>query len=157
MDIFSVLKPHCINLDIQEDDKYSVITSITNEIANIYNFDQNLTNEIINDMISREKLMSTGMQYGIAIPHCSNKNIKEPYVYVALSKKGIDFDSTDNTKAKIIVALIVPKQDMNQNVKIMASIARLLNEEKIREKIISANSEQEVVDIFKSIENKSKI
>ncbi len=151
MDMPLVLNPECVDMDIEGDDKYSIIKNIIEKMSNACEFNHKLTRDIIKDMISRERLMSTGMQCGIALPHCSSEKIETPHIFAGICKKGIDFGSTDGTNAQIIVALVMPKTKISQHVKTMASIARLLNEEKIRNEILQAKTPQEIVEIFNKI------
>ncbi len=145
------LKPECVDIDIDGDDKYSVIKMIIEKLSKACDINHKVSKELLKDMISREQLMSTGMQSGIALPHCSSENVDRPYVFLAKSKKGVDFGSTDGSIAKIIVALVIPKDKISHHVKTMAAIARLLNEEKIRMEILESDSEQKIVDIFNRI------
>jgi PTS system fructose-specific IIA component len=145
-------KEGCIDLNIEGEDKYEVIKTMVSRAADIYSINHKALRDIINDVISREKLMSTGMQYGIAIPHCSTQYIDKMMICIGISKHGVNFDSTDGTLAKIIVLLVVPKSKLNEHVKTMAAIARLLNQKEIREEILKAENEEKIIEVFSKIE-----
>lgn len=152
MSLKDSLNPECIEINIEGEDKYEVIKSMVTRLSQVHNISHKVLRDIINDVISREKLMSTGMQYGIAIPHCSSQYIDNLMAYIAISKHGVNFDSTDGSLAKIIVLLVVPKARLNDHVRTMASIARLLNQKETREAILLADNESKIIEIFSGIE-----
>ena len=63
---------------------------------------------IFSKVLEREKLGSTGIGKGVAIPHCKIKDIKEPIVAAGVNKKGIDFDSNDKKPTYLIISVISP-------------------------------------------------
>jgi len=107
--------------------------------------------DIIRDsLVEREKSMSTGIGNGVAIPHCTTTKLQDMTVLMALSQKGIDFDAIDNNPVRIVVCLLVPKSKLSQHIKTLASIAKMMGDRQIRDKLLTLKSAD---SIMKTIQN----
>ncbi|MCX8123842.1 MAG: PTS sugar transporter subunit IIA [Spirochaetes bacterium] len=107
-------------------------------------------------LFEREKSMSTGIGKGVAIPHCSCPYVDDVVMIMALSKKGINFDSIDNMPVHIAILLIVPKDKISQHIKTLANIAKLMSDDTLREALSSAKDAQDIMKILKEYEQKGK-
>lgn len=107
-------------------------------------------------LFEREKSMSTGIGKGVAIPHCSCPYVDDVVMIMALSKKGINFDSIDNMPVHIVILLIVPKDKISQHIKTLANIAKLMSDDTLREAISNAKDAQDIIKILKEYEQKGK-
>ena len=101
----------------------------------------------------REKLMSTGIGLGIAVPHVRIEGIKEPYIVIGVSKSGIsDYDSIDNQPVHITVMIIVEKGAHKKYISILSSVVSYLKQTETREKILNANTVDELFTLFKEVQ-----
>jgi len=107
-------------------------------------------------LFEREKSMSTGIGKGVAIPHCSCPYVDDVVMIMALSKKGINFDSIDNMPVHIAILLIVPKDKISQHIKTLANIAKLMSDDTLREALSGAKDAQDIIKILKEYEQKGK-
>ncbi|GAB4219625.1 MAG: PTS sugar transporter subunit IIA [Spirochaetota bacterium] len=107
-------------------------------------------------LFEREKSMSTGIGKGVAIPHCSCPYVDDVVMILALSKKGINFDSIDNLPVHIAILLIVPKDKISQHIKTLANIAKLMSDDALREALSNAKDAQDIIKILKEYEQKGK-
>src|SRR5262249_4905356 len=96
-----------------------------------------------------EETMSTGIGFGIAIPHCSSDRIDHLIAAFGESRIGIEFDALDNAPVKFVVLFIVPKNQFQTHLRTLASIAKFLNDRTTREKLGSAKSTNEILSIFR--------
>lgn len=96
----------------------------------------------------REETMSTGIGFGIAIPHASSDRVKEVVAAFGRSSKGIEFESLDNAPVKFIVLFIVPKDQFQTHLRTLAAIAKFLNDRKVRDRLAVASTREEILDIF---------
>jgi mannitol/fructose-specific phosphotransferase system IIA component (Ntr-type) len=96
----------------------------------------------------REETMSTGIGFGIAIPHASSDRVGEVVAAFGRSLSGIEFDSLDNAPVKFIVLFVVPKDQFQTHLRTLAAIAKFLNDRGTREKLASAASAEEIFGIF---------
>jgi len=100
----------------------------------------------------REETMSTGIGFGIAIPHASSNCVSEVVAAFGRSSTGIEFDSLDNSPVRFIVLFVVPKDQFQVHLRTLAAIAKFLNDKAVREQLAKADSSDEILAIF---DNKS--
>ena len=96
----------------------------------------------------REETMSTGIGFGIAIPHASSNCVNEVVAAFGRSSAGIEFDSLDNSPIKFIVLFVVPKDQFQVHLRTLAAIAKFLNDKSVREQLGRAESAEEILAIF---------
>ncbi len=104
---------------------------------------------ILASLKQREETMSTGIGFGIAIPHCSSDRLNEVVAAFGRSPSGIEFDALDNAPVKFVVLFIVPKNQFQTHLRTLASIAKFLNDRTIRENLGTAKSREEILAIFR--------
>ena len=105
---------------------------------------------ILASLKQREETMSTGIGFGIAIPHCSSDRLDEVVAAFGRSAGGIEFDALDNAPVKFVVLFIVPKNQFQTHLRTLASIAKFLNDRSVRESLAEANSADEILSIFRN-------
>jgi nitrogen PTS system EIIA component len=98
----------------------------------------------------REETMSTGIGFGIAIPHASSDRVARVVAAFGRSSKGIEFDSLDNAPVRFIVLFVVPKDQFQTHLRTLAAIAKFLNDRSVRERLGTAGSAEEILAIFES-------
>ena len=100
--------------------------------------------EIFDCLLARERLGSTGIGHGVAIPHGRLKSITHPIgAFIAL-EKGVDFDAMDGEAEDLVFALVVPVESTEEHLQILASLAALFSDERIREGMRQAASVAEL-------------
>lgn len=104
---------------------------------------------ILASLKQREETMSTGIGFGIAIPHCSSDRLDEVVASFGRSTAGIEFDALDNAPVKFVVLFIVPKNQFQTHLRTLASIAKFLNDRATRDRLASAKSREEILAIFR--------
>ena len=97
----------------------------------------------------REETMSTGIGFGIAIPHASSDRLEEVVVAFGRSSSGIEFDALDNAPVKFVVLFVVPKNQFQTHLRTLASIAKFLNDRAVRENLAQAASAEAILAIFR--------
>jgi len=95
-------------------------------------------------LTEREKLGSTSMGHGVALPHTRTSLTQHAIGAFLKLENGIDFDSPDNQKTDLIFALMVPEHYTDEHLKILAYLATLFNNENFCKAIRSANDTQEI-------------
>ena len=106
--------------------------------------------EIFDSLIERERLGSTGLGDGIAIPHCRLASCTEPTGTFLLMDCPIDFDSLDRQKVDLVFALVVPQEATDDHLNILANIATKLSDPSLRERLRSAPTAIELHQILTS-------
>ncbi len=96
--------------------------------------------EVFSQLISREKLGSTGLGLGIAIPHCRLDACEQPIGALLTLQDAIDFEAPDGLPVDLVFTLLVPGEAHQQHLKILADIARLFSQGKFCHKLRAARS-----------------
>ncbi len=99
-------------------------------------------------VMEREKLGSTGIGHGIAIPHGRLPDLDAPVVALARHAGGVDFDAIDGQSVHIVVVLLAPENEDRSHLEILASLARTLQKESARRVIMQADSAEVVSALF---------
>jgi mannitol/fructose-specific phosphotransferase system IIA component (Ntr-type) len=97
---------------------------------------------------AREETMSTGIGFGIAIPHASSDRVDHVVAAFGRSSTGIEFDSLDNAPVRFIVLFVVPKDQFQTHLRTLAAIAKFLNDRSVRDRLGAAGSAEEILGIF---------
>jgi len=84
--------------------------------------------EILDALITREKIGSTGLENGIALPHCRVAGCQRPMSAIVTLEQGIDFDARDNIPVTVLWALIVPEEATGEHLELLAEIAGILSD-----------------------------
>jgi len=138
-----------ILLDMKAKDILSAIEELTDLIAKVSNIDKR---RLVNDLMEREKLGSTGIGKGIAIPHVRTDALEEVVVAFGRSKKGIDFNALDDKPVHLFFLIAAPEDYQNEYLNTLARISRLLKEEQFREQLLKAKSIEEIIVLFREKE-----
>lgn len=99
-------------------------------------------------LVEREEKMSTGMQYGIAIPHAKTELVDRLVTMIAVSKSGVPFETLDGEPASIFIATLSPPTDANSHIRFLAVVTRQLANRRVREKVLEASTKEELVAAF---------
>ena len=103
---------------------------------------------ILASLKQREETMSTGIGFGIAIPHATSDRIEEVVASFGRSSQGIEFDALDNAPVKFVILYLVPKNRFQTHLRSLASIGKFLNDRSIRESLAAAKTADEIHAIF---------
>lgn len=103
---------------------------------------------IWNTLLEREKSMSTGIGVGVAIPHCSSEYVPDVLGIAGMLKNGVDFQAVDEIPVRIVVLLLMPKKKFEKHIKVLAAIAKLFNNENVRENILKAATPAEAFQVI---------
>ena len=104
--------------------------------------------EMVNTLLEREKLGSTGIGDGIAIPHGKLANLEELIVSFGRSKEGVEFDAMDGRPAHIFFLLMAPEDTTGKHLKALAKISKMLKDSTFRKKLLEAKSKDELYVII---------
>ncbi|MEM8562684.1 MAG: PTS sugar transporter subunit IIA [Pseudomonadota bacterium] len=102
--------------------------------------------EIVYHLNAREKLGSTGLGDGIAIPHCRVEGCSEPLGTLITLEQPIDFDSPDDQPVDLVFALLVPQQADQQHLDILAEMARLFSQPGFTQSLRNAKDNTSLFD-----------
>jgi nitrogen PTS system EIIA component len=100
--------------------------------------------EIFNCLINRERLGSTGLGHGVAIPHGRLKNVDRPVAAFLKLEVGIDYDAIDGQPVDLFYALLVPEQSTDEHLQILAMLAEMFSDHELCARLRAAKSKTEI-------------
>lgn len=144
MNLRKVLKPEAIKLNLKATNKAEALA----EIAELFSVAYDISPEqaVLDVLMEREDKMTTGMQNGIAIPHGKTELVDEMRVVIAVARDGIEFEAMDGKVSTIFVSTLSPKRKPGPHMMFLAEVGRLLSQAVIREKILNADSQMDIVE-----------
>ena len=108
--------------------------------------------KLLLDFVNREKKATTGIGYGVAIPHIRSMQAKEFMLAFARSEQGYEFDSLDGQPAHIFFVMAAPPYDDNMYLRAFKSLATMLQHESFREELMTIKSPGEVIRALRAME-----
>jgi len=148
MNLHEILHEDCIKVNFKPSDKISVLKEISKLSKRNPVLDNKSEDEILQGLMDREQLGSTGFGNYIAIPHCALDGISDFVTGIITVPDGVDFESLDGKKTKLFVYIIVPKVRRNEHIRLLSKVSGVLNNlEKVNE-ILSGKSPSVVRESF---------
>ncbi|MDD2752559.1 MAG: HAD-IC family P-type ATPase, partial [Candidatus Omnitrophica bacterium] len=105
--------------------------------------------QVLESLLKREKLSSTGIGGGVAIPHARIAELKEPIIFVGLSRKGINFSAPDSKPVNLVILFLTPLQESELHLKILSRLAQLLNNKIFVGQLMHASNIEELYHTLK--------
>jgi fructose-specific phosphotransferase system IIA component len=146
-ELLSIIDRECTITELRSNTKEEVLIELVDVLA--YHGRLNNRDEVLKDILEREKTMSTGMQHGIALPHAKSEGVKDICVAVGIKKSGIDFDSIDGEPAQLFIMVASPRRSSSPHIQFLAAIGSVLKDDSIRKRVVSAASPDEVVKLLR--------
>ena len=103
--------------------------------------DTSSSEELFDSLSAREKLGSTGVGKGVAIPHCRCEHVKQSVACLITLEQPIDFDAADELPVDILLVLIVPKKCNDEHLQILSNVAQLMDQTEYRNRLRKAQTE----------------
>ncbi|HVO74219.1 MAG TPA: PTS sugar transporter subunit IIA [Ignavibacteriaceae bacterium] len=126
---------------------------VINELADLFKDDPRVYDfeALKNDIFKREKIMSTGIGNGIAIPHCTTNVVKEYIAAFGRSPVPVEFGAIDNQPVSIF--FLIAGNDVKQHMKLLGSLTKFMKNE-IKEQLLGAKNSDEIYHVFKEFEER---
>jgi PTS system nitrogen regulatory IIA component len=109
--------------------------------------------DMVKVLLARERLGSTGIGDGIAIPHGKISGLDDLMIAIGRSNKGVDFNAMDGKPVHLFFLLMAPENSSGQHLKVLARISRLLKDNILRKKLMEAESPDELFNLLVEKDN----
>lgn len=106
-------------------------------------------NDFYISIMKREKIMSTGIGIGLAVPHVKIDSVKDFVMAIGRKKDGIEFDSLDGKPVNLIIMIGANTEQRDDYLKVLARISLLLKNVEFREKMLSLANPDEIIELLK--------
>jgi fructose-specific phosphotransferase system IIA component len=152
MKLTDFLKPEHIISDLKGNTKEEVI----NELIDVFKSDPKVEDleKVREAVLEREKIMSTGVGKGFAIPHGKTGAIKEILAAFGKSNKPIEYQSLDNEPVQLVFLLVGKDNLVSSHIKLLSRISRMMNDDSFRSALVNAQTSEEILNMFKKEEEK---
>ncbi len=148
MNILDVLDKDLVKVPLQSTTKMAVIEELVRTLVEVKGLSQTQYEDILDVILARESLGSTGIGGGIAIPHAKSEVVEESVMVLGVSAEPIDVDSPDGELSKIFFLVVAPNRQVSAHVELLASIARTCSSKAFRRLIENARSSEEVIQLL---------
>jgi len=140
-----------INLSLSSKDKSGTIS----ELSEMLQYSANITDKVkcYEAIVEREKIGSTGIGKGVAIPHAKTEYASKLTIGFGVSKSGVEFDSLDGEKTQIFFVFASPQKESQVYLKILARISRIIRSETFRKALLSAKEPSDIIELIDKEEN----
>ena len=146
----SLLTLNRIAIDVDITSKKRILEAL----SEIFSPDEKQQNSIFEKLLERERLGSTGLGHGIALPHARVEGLTLPMAAFFRLRESVDFDSPDGDKVNMVLALLVPQEATEEHLQLLASIASLFNQDSIRKELNEASSNEELHQLLTESEER---
>ena len=148
MTLASLLSEDQIIPEMAATDRWTAIEEIVTQLVRDGHLDASHRDEAVAALRHREETMSTGIGFGIAIPHASCDAVSEVVACFGRSNEGIDFESLDVKPVHFIVLFLVPKDQFQTHLRTLAAIAKFLNDPAVRAGLAEAPDAKDILAVF---------
>jgi PTS system nitrogen regulatory IIA component len=145
-----LLKEKYIELDLKEKEKTKLIAELVDIVVKSSRIKGG--ESLFKAILEREKLGSTAIGNGVAIPHAKIRGIKRPLLILGKSSEGVNFDSLDGEKTYLFFMLISPQEEVGLHLKILAKISHLVRDKFIVERLKKIKDKHEIFEIISGFE-----
>lgn len=149
MTVSALLSPQKIFIDTEVSSKKKLLEMIANIVADRSNIAQST---IYNNLLSRERLGSTGLGKGFAVPHARIPDLDQTIGCFFRLKEPVNFESPDNQPVDLVFTIVIPEEATDEHLLLLSSLARIFSQPEVCQAIRDATGKEEIEKIIQSAE-----
>lgn len=150
MTLANLLSESRIVPELQSTERWEAIRELVDRLVDSGKVQPADRQDVLASIRQREETMSTGIGFGIAIPHASSSKVDEVVAAFGRSPKGIPFESLDGQPVTFIVLFVVPRDQFQTHLRTLAAIAKFLNDKSVRDELTTADSAAGILRVFQN-------
>ena len=150
MTLLDILSPDSTIVDLKGDTKEEIIAELVASLSASEAISDR--DKVLQAVLEREKIMSTGIGDGIAIPHGKSDSVVKLVAALGTQRRGVDFEALDGEPAYVFFLLVSPANVSGPHIKALARISRLLKNDDVKKKLITASSPEEIISAIRAEE-----
>lgn len=147
MNIVGLLDKSTVIPDLKASSKKEVLNELISSLAS--KVDGEELDAIHRAVFEREKIMSTGVGKGLAIPHGKASGIRDNYAAFALLDSPVEYEAIDGQPVTMVFLLVGPQSSNSFHIKMLSRISRLMNNSEFRMELNDCQSAEEILEVFK--------
>ncbi|NGO38904.1 PTS sugar transporter subunit IIA [Limisphaera ngatamarikiensis] len=149
MDLADILTKDQIVTDLKATNRWEAIDELVDVLVATGKIRPEHRDAVVAVVRKRENSMSTGIGFGIGIPHASTDVIQEVVGALGRSRRGVDFEALDNQPVKLVMLFLVPQGQFQKHLHTLANIAKLLHKAEFRKALEEAPDAETMMDIIR--------
>jgi fructose-specific phosphotransferase system IIA component len=151
MRLSELLNASAVTMRLKAGSKREALVELTELLEAAHGFHSQ--GEILDRVMRREAMMTTGIGYGVAIPHGKARSVDRMAAAVGVAPQGLEFESEDGQPVYLLVLFVSPENATTQHVRVLANISRLLKEESVRKSLREARSPEAFISALQAAES----
>ena len=152
MQLSELIQEEVIKVGLTARDKWEAIEELVDVLVAAHEIRLADRPAVIEAVNIRERSFSTGLKYGLAVPHGSVDCVGEILAALGTSQEGIPFESADGLPARLLILLVIPKNSFQQHVRTLAGVSRLATRPELRERVLAAPTARELAAVIHDLE-----
>ena len=149
MTVSALLSPTCIFLDVEISSKKKLLELIANIVADKTQLSES---SVYSGLLNRERLGSTGLGSGFAVPHARMEDLDKTLACFFRLKEAVPFEAPDDQPVDLVFTIIIPGEATEEHLVILSSLAKVFSDDSVCESIRQAGSKDEITRIIESAE-----
>jgi PTS system nitrogen regulatory IIA component len=138
--------------DLKGRDKTAVLEEMAKLLASHYQLTN--TQSLLEILLARERVCSTGIGEGVAIPHGKVPGVKHVFGAFGRSPKGVDFQAQDGCSTYLFFLLVAPEDSTSDHLKALARVSRLLQDAEFRARLMEGKTSEDILNAIKEKDEK---
>ncbi|MCQ2596144.1 MAG: cation:proton antiporter [Treponemataceae bacterium] len=148
-DVLKLLSPEIVSMHLKGTTKDEVLQEMVMILSN-----SGLVRDwqmVLDDVKSREQIMSTGMQRGVAFPHAKSDGVVSTCIAIGIAPQGVPFNSFDGEDSRFFVMIVSPRKTSSPHMLLLSSMSFILRDSAVVEKLIACPNAEKMLDIMKEV------
>ena len=151
---WQILDPACVELELKAHRKEEALQEMVDLLVRAGKIRDPAA--LLEALKAREKMVSTGIGEGIALPHCASPELSAAAFAVARKREGLDFEALDGRPVRLLFLLVGPQGRPTAQLRLLSRLARLLRDPGFPEALLAAGSSAEVLELLRRAEQEGE-
>ena len=152
MQLSELIQEEVIKVGLTARDKWEAIDELVDVLVAAHEIRLADRMVVIEAVRIREHSFTTGLKYGLAVPHGSVECVHDIVAALGTSARGIPFESPDGEPARLVILLVIPKESFQHHVGTLAGVSHLATLPELRERVLAAATAKEIAEVIHTIE-----
>ncbi len=148
MKLSDFVAPEAIIADLHASTKEAAIREIVEKLAEAGYIPRKDEEKVVQAIMQRERLGSTGIGHGVALPHTRHASVKKPVAGIGISQEGVDFDAIDGEPVYIVFLVVSPIDRPGDHLRALDRASRQLRSEMFRRFLRQARTVQDILELL---------
>lgn len=156
MKLGELIAKNAIVSDLSAVDRKGALKELVTKLKEAYGADAVKVNDVVEAVLKREKIGSTGMGNGVAVPHAKLEGLKGIVGVFGRSAKGIDFNAVDGEPVRLMFLILSPNDQPDRHIAALQRISQAVRQQNFCKFLIAAKGVKEIVELFNEVDEAIK-